>query len=156
MISPTVWDFAPETAIRFVEHVLKVPAGTFHPANGLLIVRDNMPIAGVCFHNFRELEHGRTVEGSIGSIGPKWATKQVLRAVFDYAFNYLGCARFQAVTRADAADTRKFLLRLGFQEEGQMRQYWDAKTDAVLYAMLKRDCRWLGVEEHGEISTKAA
>ena len=53
--APAVWDFASETAVRFVEHYLELPFGTLTPAVGLLVVQDSEPIAAVAYHNYREL-----------------------------------------------------------------------------------------------------
>ena len=50
------------------------------------MVDGNRPIAAVVFHNFRMLAHGNRVEGSIVSTSPRWCTRKVLGAVFDYAF----------------------------------------------------------------------
>lgn len=144
MSTPHVWDFAPELAIRFAENVLKLPAGIFDPATGLLVVQDGMPIASCVYHNYREVEHGSTIEGTIASVSPRWATRKVLRAMFDYPFVRVGAVRFQAVTRPDNASACKLLERLGFSYEGCMRNYWDGSTDALMYSVLRHECRWLG------------
>ena len=153
--APAIWDYASETAVRFVEHHLELPFGTLNPAQGLLVVQNSEPVAAVAYHNYRELSEGKTIEGSIASTSPKWATRKVLRALFDYPFQRVGVDRFQALTKMSNDEAQSFLLRVGFKSEGVMRRYWDGTEDAIVFSMLRAECKWLRKED-GQERSKAA
>lgn len=95
-------------------------------------------IATVVFNGFE----WPSIEASIYSTSPRWATRRTLKAVFWYPFRQLQCRRCGATTAVDNADVRAFLERLGFQLEGIAREALPG-GDAAIYGMLARECRWL-------------
>jgi len=95
-------------------------------------------IAGAVYCNFT----WPTIEISLASISPRWASRRNLAALAAYPFLQLNCKRLGATTRRKNQPVRAFLCRLGFQEEGIARcAYPD--DDAVIYGMLREECRWL-------------
>lgn len=80
----------------------------------------------------------------------------VIRAVFDYVFNQLGCVRCTAVTLKRNVRARKFMEGLGFVLEGRLRLGYDGVKDALIYGYLASDCRYLGEPDHGQIDTESA
>ena len=95
-------------------------------------------IAGVVYSNYRH----PNIEMSIASISPRWATRRILKALFSYPFEQLGCNRVTGIVDKDAVSTRRFDERLGFVHEGTMRE-GNPAGDAEIYGMLKRECKWL-------------
>jgi RimJ/RimL family protein N-acetyltransferase len=66
--------------------------------------------------------------------------------IFGYPFNQVGCRRLTATTEAKNQPVRAFLCHLGFREEGVIRQGFPT-DDAVVYGMLRDECRWLAREQ---------
>jgi hypothetical protein len=66
-----------------------------------------------------------------------------IRAGCAYAFETLGCNRMSARTRASSLAVQVVLRKIGFQQEGTLREYYTDGEDAVLFGLLKRNCKWL-------------
>jgi RimJ/RimL family protein N-acetyltransferase len=62
-------------------------------------------------------------------------------AMGDYVFNTLGCSRITIKQKPGERAERKFALRLGFVEEGRMRNYY-GDVDAIILGLLKKDFRY--------------
>ncbi|MEW6343892.1 MAG: GNAT family N-acetyltransferase [Pseudomonadota bacterium] len=77
--------------------------------------------------------------------------REALDAALGYAFEHLGMNRIQATTDLDNDASAGLLKRLGFVEEGVMRQwgYWkDAFHDVRLFALIKEDREaWLAARD---------
>jgi len=126
-----------------------VPGG-FGTCQAIGVARGGRPIAAVIYNNFT----GQSVEMSIFSTSPHWATKNTLFHFFAYPFITLGCARVTAVNRKRDKTARRMCERLGFTLEGVMKHAYP-KDDACIYGMLRRDCRWIG-EANGQGHQSAA
>lgn len=96
-------------------------------------------IAAAIFHNFR----GHDVEIGFAADSPRWAQRGVVRAIFDYVFNQLGCVRVTTII----AETNNRALRLndglGFVREGRHPNGMAPGVAAISLGMQKEDCRWL-------------
>lgn len=83
---------------------------------------------------------GFDCEVSIGSTGG--LSREFIRAVFRYVFLELGCRR--ATGRVDASlPWAGQLKRLGFVEEGRLREGATSGGDTIIFGMLRHECRWL-------------
>jgi RimJ/RimL family protein N-acetyltransferase len=78
---------------------------------------------------------------------PLVAQPGIIKAVCQYVFGQLGCARMTACTRKTNKRARKALEHLGFQIEGNLRKGYDGKRDALVYGMLASECRYFGSQE---------
>jgi RimJ/RimL family protein N-acetyltransferase len=118
----------------------RIPDGidAWGPCRAIGIARGNELIAGIVYNNFR----WPSIEASIASIEPGWCSRRNLAAAFAFPFRQLGVRRVGASTAAANAEVRRFLLRLGFRQEGVMRQALKS-GDAVIFGMLEPECRWL-------------
>jgi len=96
-------------------------------------------VAGVVFNNYRH----PNIEASIATSTPRWCNRGILSAIFHYPFIQAGCTRVTATTEATNQPARAFLCRLGFQQEGVIRQALPGGADAVIYGLLRDECRWL-------------
>lgn len=79
----------------------------------------------------------------IASVSPKWATRATLRVAFDYPFNQLGVQRVTAPVQSSNHKVQDMLNRLGFTNEGRLRDYYGKGEDEILFGMLKNECRWI-------------
>jgi RimJ/RimL family protein N-acetyltransferase len=118
--------------------------GEWGPATAIGIARGGELIAGVVYNNFRWL----SIEASIASTSPAWCSRRNLAAIFSYPFRQLQCRRLGALTEVTNQPARAFLCRLGFREEGVLRQALppsaaNPEGDAVIYGMTPEECRWL-------------
>jgi len=95
-------------------------------------------IAGCVYSEYR----GHSIHVSMASTTPRWATKSTLALFFGYPFLQLKCKRLTAYTGKSMANVRAFLTRLGFTQEGVIREGF-ADDDCVVYGMLRDECRWI-------------
>ena len=87
--------------------------GAEKPMSGgtVLAVEDGGQIIGAClFHNWQPDEG--VIELTSASLSPRWLSRPVLRAMFGYAFDGLGCQA--AVMRVDPANTRMCRIASAF------------------------------------------
>ena len=105
------------------------------------MVKNGTPIAGVVYHD-HERKYG-DIQMSIASTDPGWCTKRSLGVFLGYPFLQLKCNRVTAVCHQRNKRARDFLKRVGFKEEGVLRQKYHPR-DAVVYGMLKKEAaKWL-------------
>jgi hypothetical protein len=84
--------------------------------------------------------HEGNVEVSL--YAPRHVSRSLLRVAAAYAFETQGCHRITARTRASSLAVRKFIEKVGFREEGVLRGYYRDGDDAILFGMLRTECRW--------------
>ena len=96
-------------------------------------------ICGVVYSEYR----GHSIEATIASTDPRWASRRVLFYFFAYPFNELGVERLQTTVAKKNKQARKFNERLGFKYEGTGRKAWPDGSHACQYAMMKNECRWI-------------
>ena len=80
---------------------------------------------------------------SIASSSPKWATKVSLKVAFSFPFIQLGLGRVSATIRESNQKSISLAERLGFKQEGMLREYYLNGENALIYGLLKRECNWL-------------
>lgn len=87
---------------------------------------------------------GVDVQMSAAAETPIVWTPEVLYFIFHYVFVILGCARCTALTAKTNKRSRAFLEGLGFVLEGNLRRGYDGRRDALIYGLLRSECRHLG------------
>lgn len=100
------------------------------------VATDGQLTAAVLFNGLNE----SNVEVSL--YAPRHVSRSLLRAAAGYAFGTLQCNRITARTRASTLRVRKFIEKVGFQQEGVLRAYYPDGDDAILFGMLKTECKW--------------
>lgn len=110
---------------------------------------DNKFVAGIIVSNYR----GTDCEISMAAETANWARKGIMAKVFEHIFVKMNCVRCTCVVEKvrDSRRTRRFLEGIGFVLEGTLRLAYNGKTDALVYGLLRRDCRFLR-ENQGGIS----
>src|SRR5262245_44580011 len=111
----------------------------FHPCTAIGVAQGGDIVAAAIYNNYRPPD----IEITFATSSPRWATRSAIRAMLHYPFVQLGCKRLTAVTAAQNAPARVFLLRLGFCQEGIHRDALPT-GDAVSYGLLAKDAaRWI-------------
>jgi RimJ/RimL family protein N-acetyltransferase len=108
---------------------------------GIGILKDGHITCGVVFDNWRPTV--KTVFASIAIEDKAALTRDVLRQFFEYAFNHLDCNRITCLIEINNISSIKLCGKLGFVNEGQLRQASITGTDVIIFGMLKSDCSWL-------------
>lgn len=125
----------------WVEQLMPAFAGDDHfgVCTAIGIAEGSQLIAGAVFHNYR----GHDIEISFAATDPRWASRQRIRAIFGYPFHQLGVVRLTTVTGRKNKRARKLDEGLGFKLEGVLRKGYDGQQDAMIYGLLREECRWI-------------
>ena len=94
--------------------------------------------AAMVFNDFT----GANIEITVAS-DPAGSTRAAVRQAFAYPFRQAGCRRLTMRTRADHAVMLDIAGRLGFRREGVLREFYDDGCDAVVFGLLRSECRWI-------------
>lgn len=113
---------------------------------------DGKIVAAVTFNQFRTRPDKTifTLEMGIYSCDRRWATKDFLRAVFEYPFVQLGLDRVSTACSAERPEVINFNEKLGFIREGYHRRAFPLGGDSVSFSMLKEECKWIKHPEKRE------
>ncbi len=140
------YDVAPLTRIEQAEDVVARLMQDTAERSGIrwaIVSTSEMRVIGTCGFRlnfaFRSASLGFELERRFWRQG---LTREALDAAITYAFDHLGMNRIQATTALDNHASAGLLARLGFVEEGVMRQwgYWkDAFHDVRLPSLIKSD-----------------
>ncbi len=101
-----------------------------------VVSADGQLTGGVLFNNQSEAD----IELSI--VAPKRLTRGLCRVIAQYAFETAGCMRMTVRTRASSLQVRQVIEKVGFRQEGVLRCYFLDGEDAILFGMMKSECRW--------------
>ena len=80
---------------------------------------------------------------SIASSSPKWCSKLVLKIAFGFPFIQLGLNRVTGTIRDSNHKARKNAERLGFTQEGELKEYYENGESAIIYGLTKSECIWI-------------
>lgn len=95
--------------------------------------------AGVVYNDYQPL-YG-TIQASIASVSPLWATPGTIKALLHYPFEQIGVELLWAVTRSDNAKARNFLSKIEFKQEAILRHRFGKGVHAVSYSMTATEYR---------------
>lgn len=114
---------------------------SFGPCEAWGIIKDEQMVGAVIF-NHHHPEIG-DIEWNIVAPNTTWVGRDTLEVVFDYVFNQLKCVRMSVTLPKGAKKNREFLEKLGFIMEGTKRRGFPGGQNAILYGLLKEECKWL-------------
>lgn len=97
-------------------------------------------LAAVVFHDYT----GRSIQCSLAAESPAWCSRRALRESFAYVFETCGCVRFTVMAASDNERSLSLIRRLGFREEGRMRDHYADGVDLVIFGMLKHEAKEKG------------
>jgi len=101
-----------------------------------IIGPDGLLAGAMIFNGFNE------GNAEVSLYAPRAVSRGSLRAAARYLFETAGCNRVTARTRASSLRVRRFIEKVGFQQEGVLRAYYQDGEDAILYGLLKSENRW--------------
>jgi hypothetical protein len=143
---------ANDAIVKWVMGKLQAPA--VKPYRGIGLADDlGRLVAGVVFNGY----NGANVDITV--YAPRHIGRRELRAVFAYAFRALRATRITArTTRKNVLHKGKILERIGFRYEGKAASYYGDgyDYDAMVYRMLRRECRWIRGSGEGNGRTGGA
>lgn len=105
------------------------------PFTGMGIVAGGALVGGFVFNDY----NGANVE--LTAYAPGLLRRGHLVAIANYAFGQLGCRRISARAHRRNKRSLRTLTKAGFRCEGTAKHYYP-DGDAILYAMLRDNCRW--------------
>lgn len=108
------------------------------PYEAIGIVKDDQLIGGLVFTDYDGTNVCLSIAGHTG-----WITREVLRECFTYAFESLDCRRVTCQIHKFNKESRRLCERVGFKQEGTLRQFFPDGAHCILYGMLKKECRWI-------------
>lgn len=141
IVAKWVMDRVPDESIQNVHEL--------GPYMAYGILRDKEPVAGVIFNWYREMENGNDMRAIIAADHPSWCLPGVLAYLFRYPFLVAGCTRLTCVIREGNTRSEALCKGLGFRKEGVFRRGYNGKSNALVYGMLKEECRWLQPRPRG-------
>jgi RimJ/RimL family protein N-acetyltransferase len=107
------------------------------------VMRGLKPLAVVIFNNYHPMKYGGDMRVIVVSDDPTWCRSGILRELFSYPFEQIGCSRITAVIRDGNKRSLKLCQGLGFKREGTLRRGHNGRTNAVVLSMLQHECKWL-------------
>ena len=134
---------ADEEVARFV--FARIGAPPRGPYRAIGIVKDGRLVGGVVYSSLQLTTEGRanSCEMSVALDEPGACTRGVIRAMFRYPFEVLGCKYVWGGVKRKNRKARRFDERLGFKCKCIIEDGDPAGGDMALYVMRKRDCKWL-------------
>jgi RimJ/RimL family protein N-acetyltransferase len=126
--------------INFVAKGLKEDVREYIPSLELGIYLDNKLIGGVLINDLRP---NRDCNLSIYTENPRWAARQVMKYVFTVIFVTIGAKRCTAYVSESNKKSHNMCLRLGFKDEGFLREYRENGENCYVMGMLKQECKWI-------------
>jgi len=136
MASRIVGDVA--RVLEFVRTLM--PMNDVEHMKGLGLERDGQLVAGVLYEGFNGQNVWMHVAGAPGS---KWMTRDYLRYCFQYPFNEMGVKRVSGYVNASNTAARRLDEHLGFKPEATLTGAAPDGGDVILYAMWRKDCRYV-------------
>lgn len=127
------------SVINFVAHGLKDNIRDYLPALELGIF-ENRLIGGVLFHDIRPQ---RECWLTIYTESPRWAQRHVLKYIFTIVFITIGAKRCSVLVSESNKKSYEMCHRLGFKDEGLLREYRDNGENCYVMGMLKQECKWI-------------
>lgn len=154
MIVGSILFGADDVVIPYVQSRIPHMDDGFGPCVALGVVRRGILVGGVVYHGYRPADGDVMV--SIAFERPDWCLPQTMRALFAYPFNELNCGRMTAVVARKNKRSRKLVEGLGFKLEGVARKAFGRRDDAMLYGLLKSECRFLRNTDGQKFSASSA
>ena len=125
--------------VNWVAHGLGDNVREYIPCLSLGIWNDKTLIGGVLINDIRP---HRDCWLTIYTESPRWATRKILRYIFTVVFVTIGAKRCSVFVSESNKKSHDFCQRLGFKDEGILREYRDNGENCYVMGMLKQECKW--------------
>lgn len=101
--------------------------------------RDGKVLGGVLYHGYTGIGGSVTIHTAGNG---RWVSKDLLWAVFDYAFGQLFVSKIFGPVASDNLPMIDIILRLGFVPEAVLKGVYPG-ADQLVFSMVRDQCRWL-------------
>lgn len=145
-MSKLVYDSSGQIA-RYVASGLQLKADEMLRGYAMAIIRSGQILGGVVFSDYRPNDSAWI---SIYTTDKHWCTAKCLKQIFGIGFDALHCRRLNALIRADNQNSISLSERCGFVREGKMRSYFADGVDALVFGMLRNECKFINKQYKGE------
>jgi len=125
-----------EAIVGFIEEKLQIRIAPPYTAFGFAS-DDGRPMCAALFNDFNQSNMEMTIFAEPGGIN-----RQVLRYLANYVFVKNGCRRLTVRTKKRNKRVLQLAPRFGFKYECIARHFFE-DDDAVVFRMLKADCKFL-------------
>jgi len=92
---------------------------------------------------FHDLRKCTDVWWTIYTTDKHWCSRKVLRLMFAMAFYKMGCRRISILVSKSNHQSLDMVRRLGFKDEGLLRQSREDGDDCYILGMLRSECPWI-------------
>lgn len=139
----TSYSFEPLTP-QAVDYLSRMTGGNYRgfdyagPQWVCVTARDGSKVVGVLVGEFTTWFE---VHMTTAISHPSVVSRRLLRAIFTTFFSQ--AVRVTAMSRTDNPNSILGITRLGFRYEGFCRLGIEGKWDALVFGMLKNECRWI-------------
>jgi len=79
----------------------------------------------------------------IATVSPRWCTRDSLRVIFTYPFLELGLQRVTAGWKESFTHVQTTVRKMGFTNEGKLRNFYRDGDAQMVAGLLKNECRWI-------------
>lgn len=97
-------------------------------------------VGALVFHTVRRRTE---VWWTMYSTDKHWCSRKVLRLMFTIAFGRMDCRRIGILVSKSNVRCLDMVRRLGFKDEGILRQSRDDGEDCYILGMLHSECPWI-------------
>jgi len=138
---------------EWVRHLSPTEHHGFGPCTAIGTERDGKLLGAVVYHDYRP--HFSSIQMSCAAVDRRWLSRAALEIFFHYPFVQLRCERVTAIVARKNKPSRSLVEGVGFCHEGVVRKGFGT-DDAMIYGMLKNECRWLKETRHERLAISTA
>ena len=120
-------------AVERIPHVGSVEA--LGPYAALGVARGGQLVAACIYH--RWVPEYQSCELTLAASSPRWASREIVRALLAVPFVQYGCFSVAAIIPHDNQRAERFVKGIGFRREGCKRHGFGRKRHALIYGMLR-------------------
>ena len=136
---------APHIFIPWVTKNLGFMPGDFDDAKAIGVLDKNKKtIASVLYHNYRIMKHGSSMEMTIYSTTPLFATNKTIAVFLNHPLQIPFIKRIWCQTSINNMKSQRFLKKVGFYNEGRHLNGWNGEDDSLSFVIpIKKAEEWI-------------
>lgn len=119
-----------EAVAAFVASLIPECSRGFGNCTAIGVLDGEKLVAGLVYHNWNP--DSGVIEMSCAAVTSRWLTRPVLRAIYDYPFNQVGCQLAVARVAEDATHLRRMWKAIGADEYIIPRLRGRTASEAIL------------------------
>ncbi len=114
---------------------LKIDREYFGKCSTISVLSGNQITAVVVY----SAVNGINCEVTVAATKKWWLRKDVMRILMKYPFDQLGCQRITLLIRQDNRPVIGLCEKLGFKQEGRLREFYPDGLDCLVLGLLKSE-----------------